>query len=114
MQALKAGIMEIADIFVINKADRDGADRLAQSVAAMLALQAFQPGDWRPPILKTEATTGMGVPELIAAIAKFRAHSEAARARAGARDRYTGCVILLSHRFLSSSSRRCLPANCSA
>ena len=43
VQALKAGIMEIADIFVVNKADRDGADRLAQSVAAMLALQAFQP-----------------------------------------------------------------------
>src|SRR5213592_4972792 len=63
VQALKAGIMEIADIFVVNKADRDGADRLAQSVAAMLALQTFQPGDWQPPILKTEATTGTGVPE---------------------------------------------------
>ena len=100
VQALKAGIMEIADIFVINKADRDGADRLAQSVAAMLALQAFQPGDWRPPILKTEATTGMGVPELIAAIAKFRAHSEAARAtRRRARQEYR-LRDLLSHRFL--------------
>jgi len=43
VQALKAGIMEIADIFVVNKSDRDGADRLAQSVAAMLALQTFQP-----------------------------------------------------------------------
>jgi LAO/AO transport system kinase len=100
VQALKAGIMEIADIFVINKADRDGADRLAQSVAAMLALQAFQPGDWPPPILKTEATTGMGVPELIAAIAKFRAHSEAARAtRRRARQEYR-LRDLLSHRFL--------------
>ena len=100
VQALKAGIMEIADIFVINKADRDGADRLAQSVAAMLALQAFQPGDWQPPILKTEATTGMGVPELIAAIAKFRAHSEAARAtRRRARQEYR-LRDLLSHRFL--------------
>jgi LAO/AO transport system kinase len=100
VQALKAGIMEIADIFVINKADRDGADRLAQSVAAMLALQAFQPGDWRPPILKTEATTGMGVPELIAAIAKYRAHSETARAtRRRARQEYR-LRDLLSHRFL--------------
>src|ERR671931_1197141 len=52
VQALKAGIMEIADIFVVNKADRDGADRLAQSVSAMLALQTFQPADW-PPIVKT-------------------------------------------------------------
>jgi len=100
VQALKAGIMEIADIFVINKADRDGADRLAQSVAAMLALQAFQPSDWQPPILKTEATTGRGVSELIAAIAKFRAHSEAARAtRRRARQEYR-LRDLLSHRFL--------------
>src|SRR6266550_106078 len=66
VQALKAGIMEIADIFVVNKADRDDADRLVQSVAAMLALSepkrsgADPSGpreDWRPPILKTEATT---------------------------------------------------------
>src|SRR5437762_1273086 len=100
VQALKAGIMEIADIFVINKADRDGADRLAQSVAAMLALQTFQPGDWRPPILKTEATTGTGVPELIAAVVTFRAHSEAARAtRRRARQEYR-LRDLLSHRFL--------------
>ena len=100
VQALKAGIMEIADIFVINKADRDGADRLAQSVAAMLALQTFQPGDWRPPILKTEATTGTGVPELMDAIAKFRAHSGAARAtRQRARQEYR-LRDLLSHRFL--------------
>jgi LAO/AO transport system kinase len=100
VQALKAGIMEIADIFVINKADRDGADRLAQSVAAMLALQTFQPGDWRPPILKTEATTGTGVSELIDAVARFRAHSEAARAtRHRARQEYR-LRDLLSHRFL--------------
>ncbi len=65
VQALKAGIMEIADIFVVNKADRDGADRLVQSVSAMLSLQTFQPGDWRPPIQKTEATTGTGIAELL-------------------------------------------------
>src|SRR6185436_13110179 len=65
VQALKAGIMEIADIFVVNKADREGADRLAQSVSAMLSLQTFQPGDWRPPIQKTEATTGTGVAGLL-------------------------------------------------
>jgi LAO/AO transport system kinase len=100
VQALKAGIMEIADIFVINKADREGADRLAQSVAAMLALQTVQPNDWRPPILKTEATTGAGVPELIAAIETFRAHSAAERAtRQRARQEYR-LRDLLSHRFL--------------
>jgi LAO/AO transport system kinase len=100
VQALKAGIMEIADIFVVNKADRDGADRLVQSVSAMLSLQTFQPGEWRPPILKTEATAGTGVPELIESIAKFRAHSEGARVtRQRARQEYR-LRDLLSHRFM--------------
>ena len=65
VQALKAGIMEIADVFVVNKADREGADHLAQSVSAMQSLQTFGPEAWRPPIQKTEATTGAGVPELL-------------------------------------------------
>jgi len=100
VQALKAGIMEIADIFVVNKADRDGADRLVQSVAAMLALQTAQAGDWRPPILKTEATAGTGVPALIDAIATFRAHSETTRAsRQRERQEYR-LRDLLSHRFM--------------
>ena len=80
VQALKAGIMEIADIFVVNKADREGADRLVQSIAANLSLQTFAAGEWRPPILKTEATTGEGVAELWAAIGQFRAHSSSAAA----------------------------------
>jgi LAO/AO transport system kinase len=100
VQALKAGIMEIADIFVVNKADRDGADRLVQSVSAMLSLQTFQPGDWRPPILKTEATSGVGVPELIDAIQQFRVHSEATRGtRQRTRQEYR-LRDLLSHRFM--------------
>ena len=100
VQALKAGIMEIADIFVVNKADRDGADRLVQSVAGMLALQTFQPGDWRPPIVKTEATSGTGVPELVAAIETFREHSEATRAtRRRTRQEYR-LRDLLSHRLM--------------
>ena len=60
MQALKAGIMEIADIFVVNKADREGADRTVASIEAMLALQAYPAGAWRPPIVKTEATAAKG------------------------------------------------------
>ena len=76
VQALKAGIMEIADIFVVNKADREGADRTAASVEAMLALQMWGTDTWRPPIMKTEATTGKGLPELVAAIAKFREHTK--------------------------------------
>jgi LAO/AO transport system kinase len=72
VQALKAGIMEIADIFVVNKADREGADRTAAGVEAMLGLEPTPPGEWRPPILKTEATTGAGVPALVKAIERFR------------------------------------------
>lgn len=52
IQAIKAGIMEIADIFVINKADREGADRLAAELAAMLNMAPGFAGDWRPPIIK--------------------------------------------------------------
>ena len=82
VQALKAGIMEIADIFVVNKADREGADRAVAHVQAMLALADGGAGEWRPPVLKTEATTGAGIPELAAAIASFRTHHAAAlRAR---------------------------------
>ena len=76
VQALKAGIMEIADLFVVNKADREGADRTAASVEAMLSLSAWSDGAWRPPILKTEATSGKGVPELVAGIAAFREHTK--------------------------------------
>ena len=80
VQAMKAGIMEIADIFVVNKADREGADAVVQAVAANQSLHAFAPGDWRPPILKTEATTGIGIPELWEVIARFRDEPGAHRA----------------------------------
>ncbi len=80
VQALKAGIMEIADIFVVNKADRDGADRLVSAIESNLSLHAYGPEQWRPPIVKTVATTGTGLGDLVAAIAAFRAHAEAANA----------------------------------
>jgi LAO/AO transport system kinase len=75
VQALKAGIMEIADIFVVNKADREGADRLVSAIESNLSLPAYAAGQWRPPILKTVSTTGEGVPALVEAIAAFRAHA---------------------------------------
>ncbi len=84
VQALKAGIMEIADIFVVNKADREGADRLVGEIEANLALRAYGPGEWRPPILKTTATTGGGVADLVAAIWTFRERSAQARRAPGA------------------------------
>jgi LAO/AO transport system kinase len=75
VQALKAGIMEIADIFVVNKADREGADRTASGVEAMLNLESLAADEWRPPVVKTEATTGAGVPELVDAVERFRRHA---------------------------------------
>ena len=81
VQALKAGIMEIADIFVVNKADREGADRTVASVDALLSLGAPAGTDWRPPVVKTEATTGRGVEDLLAAIERFRAHAAAGQVR---------------------------------
>jgi LAO/AO transport system kinase len=86
VQALKAGIMEIGDIFVVNKADRDGADRLVSAVESNLSLHAYAPDQWRPPIVKTVATTGEGVVELVDAITAFRSHSQSANA-ARRRDR---------------------------
>ena len=86
VQALKAGIMEIADIFVVNKSDRDGADRAIAEIEALLSLQTFKDGDWKPPIVRTEATTGVGVAELVGAIARFCDHSDA-RLAARRRDR---------------------------
>jgi len=100
VQALKAGIMEIADIFVVNKADRDGADRTVASVEALLALQAFDADAWRPPIVRTVATTGDGVAELVATIERFRAHTRAtlgSRRRARAEFRLRE---ILARRFL--------------
>jgi LAO/AO transport system kinase len=110
VQALKAGIMEIADIFVVNKADREGADRTVASIEANLSLQTFAPGEWRPPIVKTEATAGRGVPELLEAIERFRAHTEAtqgARRRARAEFRLRE---LLAQRFLQHVEHRVLDA----
>ena len=98
VQALKAGIMEIADIFVVNKADREGADRLVQSIAANLALQTFGPGEWRPPILKTEAIAATGIAELWSAIGSFREQGRSQRqVRQRARHEYRLRELLAQH-----------------
>jgi LAO/AO transport system kinase len=72
VQAIKAGIMEIGDIFVVNKADREGADRAAQAIAANLSLG--ETPEWKPPIVMTEATRPLGVDELWRQIGRFREH----------------------------------------
>jgi LAO/AO transport system kinase len=73
VQALKAGIMEIADIFVLNKSDREGADRFEQQLKAMLSLSPDRAG-WRAPLVRTVATENKGVAELATAMDAFREH----------------------------------------
>ena len=75
VQSFKAGVMEIADVFALNKADRGGVERLEQEVKAMLSLTPRADG-WQPPVLRTVATEGAGVPELAAALDSFVAHLE--------------------------------------
>ncbi|MFF3269669.1 methylmalonyl Co-A mutase-associated GTPase MeaB [Streptomyces chrestomyceticus] len=77
IQAAKAGILEIGDVYVVNKADRDGADATARELNHMLGLgEARAPGDWRPPIVKTVAARGQGTDEVVEALEKHRAWSE--------------------------------------
>jgi LAO/AO transport system kinase len=93
IQAAKAGIIEIADVFVVNKADRDGADQLARDLRYMQSLggRHSTPGSWRPSIVKTVAARGEGMDKVLAEIDKHRAwmdeHGELSlrrRARAAA------------------------------
>jgi len=111
VQAIKAGIMEIADIFVVNKADREGADRTVGSIEGMLSLQPWPDGAWRPPIVRTEATTGRGVADLVAAIGRFRAHAAGVR---GERHRIRADFRLrelIGHRFFQHLEREVLQPN---
>ena len=71
IQNMKAGLMEIADIFVLNKTDREGADRLQAQLEAMLELVPERDG-WKPQIVRTVASEGQGVEELAAAISQYR------------------------------------------
>ena len=64
IQAIKAGILEIGDIFVVNKADRDGADRTARELSTMLEMRHAVEGNWNPQVMKTEAQRGTGIDEL--------------------------------------------------
>src|SRR5262249_36375037 len=74
VQALKAGVLEIADVFVINKADYDGADRLEKELRGMLNLAEHL--SWRPEIVPTVATESKGAEELLGAIEKHRAWAD--------------------------------------
>ena len=71
VQTIKAGIMEIADVFAINKSDRDGAERVEREIRAMQSL-SIRHDAWVPPVVKTVANDGTGVPDLAAAIERYQ------------------------------------------
>jgi LAO/AO transport system kinase len=84
IQNMKAGLMEIADIFVLNKSDREGSDRLEQQLLAMLSL-VMPRDDWHPPVVRTVATENKGVSVLAETIERFRKHFESSHEREGKR-----------------------------
>jgi GTPase len=104
IQAAKAGILEIGDVYVVNKADRDGADIVVRELRSVLSL-GFEAGDWRPPIVKTVAHTGEGVADEVAAIARHRERLQSTgelevRRRRRARDEVEAiAVTALRRRF---------------
>jgi LAO/AO transport system kinase len=83
IQAAKAGILEIADIFVVNKSDRPGAQEAVRDLRTMLAMARYGTGDWKPPIVSAAAATGAGIDDLVG-----RLHAHAAwLGESGERDR---------------------------
>lgn len=112
IQALKAGIMEIGDIFVINKCDRPGVDKMEHALQALLSL-AHRPDGWVPPIVKTVAIEDRGIEELAEAIDRTYDHFQAAagrleKKRLAARQRLLG---LLQERLLRKAVDTVFPGN---
>jgi LAO/AO transport system kinase len=79
IQSLKAGVMEVADIFVVNKSDLPGAERVVSEIQAMQHLAP--PNDWTPPVVRTIATTGDGIPQLLEEITRFQTQSKGPRSQ---------------------------------
>lgn len=76
VQAMKAGILEIGDVFVINKADLPGVDRLEKQLFTMLHLRHYEEGDWQPPLVKTSAQDREGITALVDACLNHRQYAE--------------------------------------
>ncbi len=72
VQAIKAGILEVGDIFVINKADRDGADKTVREIEVMLEMQTYSEDTWKPTVFKTQAIHSEGISEFVEGIEKHR------------------------------------------
>jgi GTPase len=86
IQAAKAGILEVGDIFVVNKADRDGTQAVVRDLRTMVSMASRAPQEWKPPVLTTVASTGTGIEELLVAIERFWTQTRAD----GSRERRRG------------------------
>ncbi len=109
IQAIKAGILEIADVFVVNKADREGADRTVREIRNMLHLAATAP-PWPPPIVRTVAQTRQGVPELLDSLDRHQTFLQETGALSSRRIHRTGhllrqAVTELAERRLQAAMR---------
>lgn len=99
IQAMKAGLIEAGDLFVVNKADRGGADKLQRSLEATLSWRELSEGAWRPPVLRAAATRGEGIAEVVAAIGAHRDHLQASgRWEVGRRERWQARVRAIIER----------------
>jgi LAO/AO transport system kinase len=105
IQAIKAGIMEIADVFVLNKSDRPGADSTLRDLRALL--QMSEHGDWQPPIVQTVASENRGIDELMAAIERHVEHLAASGERTRRRRQQLRLRVetLLKERILQAANR---------
>jgi LAO/AO transport system kinase len=110
VQALKAGIMEIGDIFVINKCDHPGVEKMERAVMAMLSL-AHRADGWEPPVIKTVATEGSGIDDLVQSIQRYRSFFESSpirkdRKRDAAKQRL---ISLLEERLVRTAVQQVFP-----
>ncbi len=116
IQAAKAGILEIGDVFVVNKADRDGADSTVRELRNMIALGSRTERDWQPPVVRTVASTGDGIDQLVEAIDRhgewLTASGELdARRQRRARDEVEALVVaMLRHRLSAGQGAAILGA----
>lgn len=94
VQTFKAGIMEIADVFCVNKGDREGTARTMAEVASLIEVTPHAPGAWVPPIVRTVASTGEGVDELLAKTNDHRKHLESSGELATRRRRRSQAELL--------------------
>ncbi len=119
VQSIKAGVLEIADLFVVNKADREGADKTVRQLRSMLHLGGPPADGWEPPVLPAVASAGQGIAEIIAEADRHAAHLRAgdgadARARAAAEGELRAAVQELAIERLRGPAWEALVAKIAA